>query len=89
MDKYKEINMVLMEWNPLSVVGPALSDEYIGLIPSILVQKSELDLENFLNQIMSVHYGVEYEDSDIEGKEEFQSTIKRIAKILLLDEYSA
>lgn len=89
MDKYKEINMVLMEWNPLSVVGPALSDEYIGLISSILVQKSELDLENFLNQIMSVHYGVEYEDSDIEGKEEFQSTIKRIAKILLLDEYSA
>ena len=50
MDKYKEINTVLMEWNPLSVVGSALSDEYIGLIPSILVQKSELDLENFLRQ---------------------------------------
>lgn len=82
MNKYTEINKVLMEWNPLSVVGPALSDEYIGLIPSILVQKSELDLENYLKQTMSDQYGVEYEDSDIEEKEEFQSTIKRIASIL-------
>lgn len=82
MDKYKEINKVLIEWNPLSVDGPALSDEYIGLIPSILAQKSKLDLENFLKQIMSDQYGVEYEDSDIEGKREFQSVIKRIASII-------
>ena len=82
MDKYKEINKVLMEWNPLSVVGPALADEYIGIIPSILTQKSELDLENFLKQTMSNQYGVEYEDNDMEGKEEFQLTIKRIASIL-------
>jgi hypothetical protein len=82
MDKYTEINKALMDWNPLSVVGPALSDEYIGLIPSILAQKSELDLENFLKQTLSDQYGVEYEDSDMEGKEEFQLTIKRIADIL-------
>jgi hypothetical protein len=77
MDKYTEINKALMDWNPLSVVGPALSDEYIGLIPSILAQKSELDLENFLKQTLSDQYGV-----DMEGKEEFQLTIKRIADIL-------
>ena len=82
MDKYTEINKVLMGWNPLSVVGPALLDEYIGLIPPILIRKSELDLENFLKQTMSDQYGIEYEDSDIDGKEEFQSTIKRIANIL-------
>lgn len=82
MEKYTEINKVLMEWNPLSVVGPALSDEYIGLIPSILTQKSELDLENFLKQTMYDQYGVEYEDTDMEGKEEFQTSIKRIASIL-------
>lgn len=47
MYKYTEINKVLMDWNPLSVVGPALSDEYIGLIPSIHAQESEIDLEKF------------------------------------------
>lgn len=82
MDKYKEVNKVLMEWNPLSVVGPALSDEYNGLIPLILAQKTERDLENYLKQTMSEKYGVEYEDSDIEGKKEFQSTIKLIVNIL-------
>jgi len=82
MNKYVKINKVLMEWNPLSVVGPALSDEYIGLIPSILARKSEIDLENFLKQIMSDRYGIEYEDSDSEGKKEFQSIIKQIANIL-------
>ena len=82
MDKYAEINKVLMKWNPLSIIGPALSDEYIGIIPSLLAQKSELDLENFLKQTMSDQYGVEYEDSDIEGKEEFQLAIRRIANIL-------
>lgn len=82
MDRYTEINKVLMEWNPLSVVGPALSDEYIGLIPSILTQKSEFDLENYLKKTMSDQYGIAYEDSDAEGKREFQSIIKRIANIL-------
>jgi hypothetical protein len=82
MKKYAEINKVLMEWNPLSVVGPALSDEYIGLIPSILAQKSELDLENFLKQTMYDQYGIEYEDGDVDGKEEFQLTMKRITSIL-------
>jgi len=82
MDKYKAINEVLMEWNPLSVVGPALSDEYIGLIPSILAQKSEFDLANCLKETLSVQYGVEYEDSDVEGNEEFRSVIKRLVNIL-------
>lgn len=82
MDKYAEINKVLMEWNPLSVVGPALSDEYIGLIPSILAQKSEIDLEFFLKQTMSDQYGIEYEDNDAEGEREFQSIIKQITSIL-------
>jgi hypothetical protein len=82
MDKYIEINKILMEWNPLSVIGPALTDEYIGLIPSILAQKSELDLEIFLKRTMSEQYGVEYGDSDIEEEKEFQSLIKRIGSIL-------
>lgn len=82
MDKYAEINKVLMEWNPLSVVGPALSDEYVGLIPLILVQKNEINLEYFLKQTMSDQYGIEYEDDNEEGKREFQSIIKRIANIL-------
>lgn len=71
-----------MDWNPLSVIGPALADEYIGLIPSILAQKNELDLEDYLKRTMSEQYGVEYEDSAINEKEEFQATVKRIADIL-------
>jgi hypothetical protein len=84
MYKYTEVNKVLMDWNPLSVDGPALSDEYIGLIPSILAQESELDLEKFLKQVMSNQYGVEYEDSDIAAKEEFHTVINRVASILLI-----
>lgn len=82
MNKYTEINKVLMEWNPLSVVGPALSDEYIGLIPSILNQKNEFDLISFLEKKLSDQYGVEFEDTDIEGKKEFQSVINLLANIL-------
>lgn len=82
MDKYNEINQVLMDWNPLSVVGPALSDEYIGLIPSIMNQRRESDLISFLEKTLSTQYGVEYEDADIEGKKEFQSVIKRLSTIL-------
>lgn len=71
-----------MEWNPLSVVGPALSDEYVGLIPQILRQNNKLDLEIFLKQIMSEKYGVDFKESEVERKLEFQSIIKRIENIL-------
>ncbi len=82
MDKYTEINKVLMEWNPLSVIGPALTEEYVGLIPLILAQKNESDLENSFKKTLSAQYGVEYEDNEIEGKEEFQFVIKQLANIL-------
>jgi hypothetical protein len=82
MDKYKEINKILKEWNPLGVIGPALSDEYIGLIPSILEQKNESDLENFFTQKMSLRYGVVYEDLNIAEKEEFKTIIKRISNFI-------
>lgn len=82
MDKYVEINRILIEWNPLSVIGPAVSDEYIGLIPSILAQISEPDLANYLEKTLSIRYGLEYEDNDMKSIEEFQSVLKQMANIL-------
>ena len=71
-----------MDWNPLSVIGSALSDEYIGLIPAILSQKSETNLKSFLKEIMSRNYGVLYTESDLNEIEEFELVVKKISHIL-------
>lgn len=70
--KYMSINKVLMNWNPLSVTGPALEDEYIGLIPGILAQSSKRSLSNFLKNRLSTHYGVECEEMDIQERGNFK-----------------
>ncbi|MBK6730819.1 MAG: hypothetical protein IPG60_07595 [Bacteroidetes bacterium] len=45
-------------------------------------KKNESDLENFFKKTLSAQYGVEYEDNEMEGKEEFQFVIKQLANIL-------
>ncbi|MCB0703447.1 MAG: hypothetical protein KDC55_12140 [Ignavibacteriae bacterium] len=82
MEKFKEVNEVLIKWNPLSVIGPALSDEYLGLIPLMLKLNNKNDLENFMIREMSTKYGIEYDDLDSIEKEEFQLALKQIEKIL-------
>ncbi len=82
MNKFGNVNKVLMEWNPLGVIGPALSDEYLGLIPLILSQENKYNLESFLKQFMYQKYGLEYRDLNQVEEMEFYSVINNISKII-------
>ncbi|RVU01219.1 hypothetical protein EOD41_04435 [Mucilaginibacter limnophilus] len=74
--KFKNINEILMAWNPLSVEGPALQDEYISMIPSILKAGDDYSkLENYFEKELTGRYGVEYNAVDL------QDVIKRILRI--------
>lgn len=82
MDKFKKVNKILMNWNPLGVTGPALSDEYMGLVSSILLKESSQDLDIFLKQILSKKYGIEYEDFDMVDKIAFKKLIFDLSEVI-------
>lgn len=83
MNKFEKVNKLLIDWNPLSVIGPALSDEYLELAPSILSKESQQDLENFLKQVLAKKYGLEYEDFLLEEKNAFEKIISELSEIIL------
>lgn len=83
MNKFEKVNKLLIDWNPLSVIGPALSDEYLALVPSILSKESQQDLENFLKQVLAKKYGLEYEDFPLEEKNAFEKIISELSEIIL------
>jgi hypothetical protein len=83
MDKFQKVNKLLTDWNPLSVIGPALSDEYLALVPAILSKESQQDLENFFKQIFAKKYGLEHEDFSLEEKKAFEKVIAELSEIIL------
>jgi hypothetical protein len=82
MNKFNKVNKLLMDWNPLGVTGPALSDEYKGLVSLILSKEGIQDLEIFLKQILSKKYGIEYEDFDLVEKIVFNKIIFDLSEVI-------
>ena len=65
---YNLINSILTSWNPLSVEGPALSDEYTGIIPSLIKLKKDYSaMVLFLKNITEQHYGLDCTDDEIKN----------------------
>lgn len=82
MNKFKKVNKLLMDWNPLGVTSPVLSDEYMGLVSLILSKEGSQDLEIFLKQILSKKYGIEYEDFDKVEKITFKKIIFDLSDVI-------
>jgi hypothetical protein len=75
---YNSINAVMVEWNPLGVEGPALNDEYISIIPSMMRLKvEENEIAAYLRQTMEEHFGLSY------NQEEFTHVSHEIFHLLL------
>ena len=82
LQKYNSINTALMNWNPLSVSGPALFDEYQGLIAQILNQKDVFELRVFLTKMLSDKYGIELQEFDDFEQMKFEIFIEEVRIVL-------
>jgi len=80
--EYHLINGVLMEWNPLSVDGPALREEYIRYIPEILNLKGDRKkIINFLEDVLLNKMQVDYDPSDAFHKREIMEITAKLSDI--------
>lgn len=65
---YSQINKILVEWNPLSVVGPAVQDEYSGFVPEIASAiRTHRDLNPVLRR-MFIALGLEMSDAELNSE---------------------
>ncbi len=84
IEKIQEINRIIKEWNPLGVVGPALEDEYLGLVPSILKLKTEFELENFIISELDAKYGIDCKDENGNSNQDLTDVVNKLSKVLSL-----
>jgi hypothetical protein len=78
--QYDTINKLLMEWNPIGVVGPALEDEYRSYVPRIFERREHLEeLTVYLQELLG-ELGLEFDsDNDLQVKE-LENLALRIVK---------
>lgn len=80
--EYLQINEILKDWNPIGVPEPALFDEYIGYIPSILEKKGdEYKLLNYLEGLLINVIGVDYNPKNQKHKQDVLNVITRIQNV--------
>lgn len=77
--EYHLINDVLMEWNPIGVIGSVLMDEYVSYIPRLIRTKDNLDLLlKELESILTKDIGMRYDPEDVEQKQELLEVARKI-----------
>lgn len=81
--EYHLINDVLMEWNPIGVLGSSvLMDEYISYIPRLIRVKENLDiLLKELESILTKDLGMRYDPTDVEERQELMDVARKINAI--------
>lgn len=66
-EHFNSVNDILMEWNPLGVDGPILSEEYLTIIPMLLKLRNDKNkLKEFLTATFDRKYGVKYSQTELE-----------------------
>jgi hypothetical protein len=79
LEEFNNINQILMEWNPLTVDGTALSDEYTGIIPSIYkVSHSKFLIERLLEDLLKNQYGIDFNRENKAHIDDLENTANRI-----------
>lgn len=75
----KEINDILVEWNPLEVPDVIASQEYISYIPQIRNNLKDISfLKNYLEKIINEEFGYEI-DSNM--RNEIEKTCQKLVNI--------
>jgi hypothetical protein len=80
--EYHLINDVLMEWNPIGVLGEVLMDEYITYIPRLVKVKENPNLIlRELENILTKDLGMKYDHANAEQKQELINIANKINAI--------
>lgn len=81
--EYYLINDVLMEWNPIGVIGGSvLMDEYVSYIPRLIRVKHNSDLLlKELEGILTKDLGMSYDPEDVERRQDLIEVAKKINAI--------
>lgn len=80
--EYHLINDVLMEWNPIGVIGSVLMDEYISYIPRLMKVKDNTDLLiKELENILTKDLGMRYDSTDTQQRQELIDVANKIKSI--------
>jgi len=62
------VDNVLIDWNPLGVDGPALKEEYLSFIPSLLKLKNDKNkIIEFLRNTLDRKYAVKLQSTRIKS----------------------
>lgn len=76
------INDVLMEWNPIGVIGSVALDEYGSYMPRLMKVKDNTDLLiKELEDILTKDLGMRYDPSDAEQRQELINVADKIHSI--------
>ena len=80
--EYHLINDVLMEWNPIGVIGSVLMDEYVSYIPRLMKVKENRDLLlKELESILMNDLGMRFDLSDAGQRQELIDVANKIKAI--------
>lgn len=80
--EYHLINDVLMEWNPIGVIGSVLMDEYVAYIPRLIRVKENSDLLlKELEIILTKDMGIRLDPLNAEKKQELVNVARKINAI--------
>lgn len=80
--EYHLINDVLMEWNPIGVIGSVLMDEYVSYIPRLMKVKDNIELlVKELESILSNDLGMRYDSTDAQQRQELIDVANKIKSI--------
>jgi hypothetical protein len=61
---FKQINGILIDWDPIGVGEDIAATEYIMYIPAIIRHsKSEVELMSFLKQLITKEMGLKYNNN--------------------------
>jgi len=78
-EKYRKINEILKEWNPIGVPESVASDEYSSYIPQIIERINDNDsLLEYLEDLLINVIGVEYIPKDKRHKQDVINVIEKI-----------
>jgi hypothetical protein len=74
---YNEINSILVSWNPIGVVGPAVQDEYKKYVPKIMQMRNTRDglLEYLRTLVLELGLSI---DNSPEQQEELTHVVDSI-----------
>ena len=78
---HSEINAVLMRWNPIGVLGPALLDEYTKYVPVIAeIRQDREKLGSYLRRLVD-ELGLEFDAQNQEQVDEIEEVSSKLASL--------